>query len=36
MIKEKYEKLPELIREKYMQDIEVSQPIKILEHIVFI
>jgi len=36
MIKEKYYKLPDFIKEKYDQEVEFSQPIKILEHIVFI
>jgi len=36
MIKEKYEKIPEFIKERYEQELITSQPIKALEHIVFV
>jgi hypothetical protein len=36
MIKEKYKTLPDFIKSRYNQEVEVSQPIKILEHIVYI
>lgn len=36
MIKEFYETLPEFIKEEYVKQAEISQPISILEHIVYI
>jgi len=36
MIKEKYDKLPDSIKEKYENELMISQPIKTLEYIIFI